>query len=206
MKKFLILPLFLLFIVGCGPEINPAQTTEKVPEKVATLGNSNIAADIANQIKSDAAAEKTDFAYESKKYSFGLRIFPKDYKVKYLSDEIGVVFEKYTVPPKNPNKKDPYENYTVQIYIAPFENIEDYKDLNDFIARKYKGFTFQFSDYGTIAGFYVNDGVYVDATAHFFAMSKDKKIIYDAYMKVPSKYYLLEKDVFENMIKNMILL
>jgi hypothetical protein len=52
----------------------------------------------------------------------------------------------------------------------------------------------------------VNDGVYIDATVHFFAMSKDKSIVYDVYMKLPSKYYLLEKDVFENLIKNMVLL
>lgn len=188
MKKFLILALGLFFIIGCGPAVKP--TAEDAP-KVAAV---------------EKVEEKQDFVYESEKYSFGLRTFPKDFKAKYLSDEVGVVFEKFAVPPKNPNKKDPYENYTAQIYVVPFENIENYKDLNDFISKKYNGYTFQFADYGTISGFYVNDGVYVEATVHFFAMSKDKNIIYDAYLKLPSRYYLLEKDVFENLMKNMVLL
>lgn len=197
MKKFSLIPLLALFIIGCGPEVKPV--------KVDTLATSNIAASVNSQKQIEAQA-KSDFVYESEKYDFGLRAFPKDYKVKYLNDDVGVVFEKFTIPPVNPNKKDPYENYMVQIYITPFENIQDYKDLNDFISKKYQGFTFQFADYGSISGFYVNDGVYVDATVHFFAMSKDKSIIYDAYMKLPSKYYLLEKDVFENLIKNMVLI
>ena len=193
MKKFSILLLSALFITACGPGV----------KQTASVLDAESGGDVA---KPEVVAEKPNFVYESKKYSFGLRIFPKDYKVKYLSDDVGVVFEKFTVPPKNPNKKDPYENYTAQIYVVPFANVQDYKDLNDFISKKYNGYTFQFADYGKISGFYVNDGVYIDATVHFFAMSKDKGTIYDVYMKLPSKYYLLEKDVFENLIKNMVLL
>ena len=197
MKKRLSFLLLALFVVGCGPEV-------KQPVSVLDVTTKAVSAKADMQVS--PVAEKPNFVYESQKYSFGLRIFPKDYKVKYLSDDVGVVFEKFTVPPKNPNKRDPYDNYTTQIYVAPFGNVDNYKDLNDFISKKYNGYTLQFADYGTINGCYVNDGVYISATVHFFAMSKDKSIIYDIYMKLPSKYYLLEKDVFENFIKNMVLL
>jgi len=194
MKKFLVLPVLVLFIFGCGPELKPAAS---VVDKVKT----------DQTVKAvDAPKERPDFVYESSKYNFGLRAFPQGYKVKYLSDDVGVVFEKYTVPPKNPNKKDPYENYTVQIYVTASDNVDNYKNLNDFISKKYNGYTFQFADYGSINGFYVDDTVYIQATVHFFAMNKDKSLIYDVYMKLPSKYYLFEKDAFENMIKNMVLL
>lgn len=200
MKKFLIIPAILIFIVGCGL----AAKSRDIAGKADTLATSDIAAQTAVSQTTATPAVKPDFVYESKKYNFGLRAFPKDYKTKYLSDDVGVVFEKFAVPPKNPNKKDPYTNYTVRIYIVPFENVQNYKNLNDFISKKYNGYTFQFADYGTISGFFVNDTVYIDATVHFFAMSKDKSIIYDAYMKVPSKYYLFEKDAFENLIKNVV--
>lgn len=186
MKKIFFIPLLLLIFVGCGPtvkaSVNPTSADQKA---IATT-------DV-----------KPDFPYKNDKYGFALKVLPKDYEVKYVDPMAGIVFKKDVIPPKSTNLHDPAFNYTAEIFAFASDNIENYTDLNDFISKKFSGYTFRFVDYGTFSGYYVQETVFLDASSHFYTMNKNNSILYDVYLKVPSKYYKAQQDVFENMVKNM---
>ncbi len=61
------------------------------------------------------------------------------------------------------------------------------------------------ADYPDFSGVYVDEslGTGVEAIRHFFKMGDSKDIIYEAYLKVPSKYYGEGKIIFEDLIKTL---
>lgn len=178
-----ILILFsLLLFAGCGPE-------EQVDDD--------------RQVEAEAV--EPDYVYKSEKYAFALKSFPKDYEVKYLEESGGIAFKRFVKADPNKNRKNPDIDYTSLIYILPAKNVEEYEDLNDLIVKKYRDYTFRFVDYGTISGFYVDDGIYVEANPHFFTMNKSGDIIYQVDMKLPSRYYPDQKGAFEEVVKSMVI-
>lgn len=186
MKKIFFIPLLLLVFVGCGQTIKASVTP--------------ISADSSTVATSTA---KPDFPYKNDKYGFALKVLPKDYEIKYTDPNAGIVFKKYVIPPKSKDVRDPAFNYTAEIYAFGSDNTDKYPDLSTFIGKKFSGYTFRFVDYGAFGGYYVQQTVFLDATSHFYAMNKDNSIIYDIYLKVPSKYYKAQQEVFEDMVKNM---
>lgn len=172
-----------MFLAGCGPE---AQVSDSKP--------------------AESKAVDPDYVYKSDKYAFALKSFPKDYEVKYLEESGGIAFKKFVKANPRKNLKNPDIDYTSLIYILPAKNVEEYEDLNDLIVKKYRDYTFRFVDYGTISGFYVDDGIYVEANPHFFTMNTSGDTIYQVDMKLPSRYYPDQKQAFEEVVKSMVLL
>lgn len=191
MKKVLLVSFLYLFLAACGPEVK---------EKSEVSNDSGVESGLDY-----SQAVEQQLPYENEKYSFGLKEFPKDFEVIKLENDAGIVFKKFVNPPPSENLKDPSFDYTAEIYVMPFENIEDYESISDLVGKKYAGYTFEFADYGEFSGYYVNEGVVLNAVSHFYAMSKDGGIIYEAYLKVPSKYYAAQKETFENMVKSMVI-
>ncbi|MBI5753885.1 hypothetical protein HZA40_01955 [Candidatus Peregrinibacteria bacterium] len=189
MKKIFAVPFLCLFLIACGPE-----------------NKSNVSySDLAKQAKATEAAKQSNFAYKNDKYSFALKTFPKDFEVNYLPDNTGISFKKFVKMDPKKNYKNPDFNYNVDIYILPTENTQNYKDLNDMIGKKYQGYSFRFVDYGGISGYFVDDGVYTNATPHFFAMNKGASVIYQVDMKLPSRYYPAQKEAFEALVKSLMI-
>lgn len=180
MKKIAIVLLMPLFVTGCGPDdgldsgTNFSQTVEQ------------------------------SLPYKNKKYVFGLKEFPRDFEVEQLGNDAGIIFKKLVEPLPSENPKDPSFDYTAEIYVMPFENIENYESIGDLVGKKYAGYTFEFADYGEFNGYYVNEGVALNAVSHFYSMSKDGETIYEIYLKVPSKYYAAQKEAFENLVGNIV--
>ncbi len=149
-------------------------------------------------------ASLDNLVYTNKRFSFGIKQFPKDFEVEYLNDDAGLIFKKAVVPPPSGNPKDPSFNYTAEIYVTPSENFEDLDSVGDFIGKKYSGYTFEFADYENFSGYYVNEGVMLNAVSHFFTFGKGNDVIYEIYLKVPSKYYSAQKDGFEKLVKDVV--
>lgn len=191
MKKVLLVLFLCLFLAACGLEVK---------EKSEVLND----AEVTTKQDSSQAVE-LQLPYENNKYSFGLKEFPKDFEVEKLENDAGIIFKKWVEPPPSINLKDPSFNYTAEIYVMPFENIEGFESISDLVGKKYAGYTFEFADYGEFNGYYVNEGVVLNAVSHFYSMSKDGETIYEAYLKAPSKYYAAQKETFENMVRNMVI-
>lgn len=142
--------------------------------------------------------------YVNERFGFALKL-PEDFKVDYLDDEQGLVLKKWVEPPPNENLKDPDFPHKIEMYFIPFENFKGYDDIGEFISKEYAGYTIEMVDYPDFSGAYVDEsvGTGVEAIRHFFKVGDDKKIIYEAYLKVPSKYYGEGKVIFENVVKTL---
>ncbi len=183
MKKIFAVPVLCLFLVACGFESNDSQGQPEIGVVV-----------------------QPEYAYKSAKYSFALRVFPKNYEVKYLEESGGIAFKKIVKMDPKKNLKNPDIDYTSLIYILPTKNVQGYEDLNDLIAKKYNGYTLRFVDYENVSGVYVDDGLYVEANPHFFTMSGDGDLIYQVDMKLPSRYYPMQKEAFEEVVRSLVIL
>lgn len=170
-----------MFLLSCGPKVEVS----------------------GNEQKTGISDLQDSFAYKNDKYSFGIKAFPKDFAITYMPDNTGLAMKKFVKMDPKKNFKNPDFDYSVQIYILPSDNIQEYKDLNDLIGKKFHGYTYRFVDYGTISGFFVDDGVYIDANPHFFAMNKSNSVIYQVDMKLPSRYYPAQQESFEYLVKNL---
>lgn len=144
------------------------------------------------------------YPYQNEKYAFALKSFPADFEVEKLDNDAGIIFKKWVEPPKSENLKDPSFDYEVEIYLMPFQNIEDYEKLSDFVGEKYAGYTFEFADYGEFSGYYVNEGMAANAVSHFYTMGRGEETIYELYLKVPGKYHAAQKAVFEALVKGLV--
>lgn len=190
MKKLVIVLLMSLFIAGCGPDLG----------KKSEVANGD---EVDLKVNSSQLVEQ-NLPYKNKKHAFGLKEFPKNFEVEQLENDAGIVFKKWVEPPPSKNLKDPSFNYAAEIYVMPFENIENYESISDLVGKKYAGYTFEFADYGKFNGYYVNEGRALNAISHFYAMSGDGETVYEIYLQVPGKYYAEQKEIFENLVKNMV--
>jgi len=155
------------------------------------------------------AASFTDkLIYENQRFNFRI-VIPTDYKVDYLADDAGLIFSKWMdieIDPDDYNEdedEEPETRYKVEMVVLPFENIEDYKHISEYIAVQYSGYTLQFTEYDRVSGFYVDEGVGQDAIRHFFTLNRDGDAIVEAYLQLKSSFYNEHKDEFENLVSTI---
>ena len=153
------------------------------------------------------AASFTDkLTYENKRFDFRM-IIPSDYKVNYLDDDAGLIFSKWMDIEIDPDDYDedeePETRYKVEMVVLPFENIEDYKHISEYIAVQYSGYTLQFTEYDRVSGFYVDEGIGQDAIRHFFTLNRDGDAIVEAYLQLKSSFYNEHKEEFETLVSTI---
>lgn len=184
MKKFLLVSA--LFLVGCSSFEQSADVQEKT----------NV------EISSTSASVVDNFDYVNKRFSFALNIL-EGFSSKILSDDAGILLEK-TFPWNIEHSKDDPKDYKLEIVILPFENIEKFADISEFVASKYAGFSVEFADYPNLSGVYVDEGVGKNnAIRHFFSLSKNEDFVYEIYMKLPPIYYDEHKQFFADLVQRI---
>ncbi len=148
--------------------------------------------------------------YMNENFSFGAPIL-EDYKMEYLGDDSGVSFKKtFQLAKEELESIDPKQaarfpaEYTVEIGVHAFLNDALYHDLGGFLNNEYPGYSLQYLQVGDVSGVYVDEENDLTAIRHFFVMSVDTEIIYEAYLKVLTVYYGRHKDFFdENLVKKL---
>ncbi len=155
-----------------------------------------------------AASFSSDLAYVNDEYGFRVKI-PPDLKVEYL--ENGVLLKKWVEPKAPQPVADDVEvnvldlnpvGYKVEIIVWPVLNPNPDEDLAIFIGKKYPGYTIEAKDYAAFSGYFVDESSKtLDAVRHFFAMSKDREIIYEAFMTLPSQNYDENKKFFDEFVE-----
>lgn len=154
-----------------------------------------------NKISSESMVAP-QFDYMNKRFSFALNI-PEGFSSRILPDDAGILLEKTLLWTIQHSKDDP-KNYKLEIVILPFENIEKFADISEFVASEYEGYTVEFADYPNLTGVYVDEGVAKNnAIRHFFSLSKNKDFIYEIYMKLPPIYYNEHKQFFADLIQGI---
>ncbi len=153
------------------------------------------------------AASFTDkLIYENKRFGFRMTI-PSDYKVDYLGDDAGLIFSKWIdveIDPADYSEDElPETRYKVEIVVLPFDNLEGYKHISEYIAVEYSGYTLQFVEYERVDGFYVDEGVGGDAVRHFFTLNRSGGAVFEAYLQLKSSFYNEHKDEFESLVSTI---
>lgn len=141
--------------------------------------------------------------YHNKDYGFKIDLLP-DYKMEYLPSGEGVLMKKWVEGVCMDEWGEEYEcGYKVEIYVFASENVMQYQNLGEFLADKYSGFSAEFVNYNGRAGVFIDEGSGEDAIRHFFAMSDDTSIVYEAYLKVPSIYYTDNAQEFSDLMATL---
>jgi hypothetical protein len=137
--------------------------------------------------------------YLNEKYSFKVELF-SDFKIDYLPSGEGVLMKKWI---EEENEKGESVGYKVTIAAYAFENLSKCKDIVEFVADKYPDYNFEFASYGGISGVFVDEALGFDATRHYFAMSDNSEIVYEAYLAVPSAHYSEYKNIFDDFVSTL---
>lgn len=136
--------------------------------------------------------------YFNQRFDFRVDL-PDEYRVSYFEGGSGVALKKeMTVE----GEEGPI-NYNAEIVILPFENLERFEDLNQFIRTKYPDFSNEFVNFAGVSGFYVDEGLGTDSIKHFFTMLDGERYIFEAYLKVPSLYYNTHLAEFESVVRSL---
>lgn len=136
--------------------------------------------------------------YINDRFEFSVEL-PEFYDAEYLSDNAGILLKREM----SVEVEEGTETYTVEIVVLPFENLKNYEDLNAFVADDYGDFSLEYVTYDDVAGFYVDQETGLDAIKHFYTMRSGDDFIFEAYLKLPSKYYGTHKDEFVEMVKSL---
>ncbi len=168
-----IVLILAVFLSACGG----VQTVEKtvVDEKVVT-------------------ADENFFVNEK----FGFKV-PKLGNFVATESEDGVIFRRPNVAERIYKGFPEKERYIVEIGVVAEENLLGYADLGDFLDKRYDGYSFEFSG----SGVYVDEYSGTDSIRNFFVMNEGGAAIYRAYLKVPSYFYGIHKDGFEDFVKGV---
>lgn len=193
-SKFFLIS-FCLFLIGCasGGYVlnNKSGVSEGVAEGVAEGAGGTSAAQNSNV--------SNQYNYVNNKFSFALN-YIEDYKIEILDNDAGILMKKWF---EYEHPKQGKIGYKVEIVVLPFENILEYRDISDFIAAEYSGYTIEFKDKGELKGVFVDEGVGGDALRHFFCLSKDRKIMYEVYLKCLSTRYSKHKNLFDKFVDDL---
>lgn len=140
----------------------------------------------------------SELAYINEKFAYKVEM-PVDFKVDYL--ENGLILKSWI----EPKDGEDFEPHKIEIVVWPIENFDKDQDLATFVAEKYSGFSLEGKDFSGFSGYFVDESSpTMEAKRHFFTMSEDKTIIYEAYLQVKSKYYPRHKDFFDKFVENNI--
>lgn len=159
--------------------------------------------DCQNFVEKLADSFSDELNYISEEFAFSVQLNP-DYKIEYLGN--GVMMQRWIELSEEEIIKHKIQDvggYKVEIFILPSENLSEHKDLGSYIAEKYVGYTIEGAEYPGTEGIYVNEGSQYEAVRHFFAMSKDGKILYELYLKVPSAFYSKHQAEFDSIVKTL---
>ncbi len=147
-----------------------------------------------------------DPAYYNDQFGFKIDILP-DYKMEDLPSGEGILMKKNVdkeiCKDEKTGEEFPCNPYFIEISVFASNNIMKYKDVSDFVSKKYEGYSIEFLDNNGINGIYVDEGNGKEAIRHFFMMSKDKEILYEALLKVPSVYYTKHKEEFDALVRSI---
>lgn len=161
-----------------------------------------------NEIVSAQCMDFVDFLSESitdssdyRNTDFGFSVPLVDgYDVEYLSEGRGIVMRKWFEVADTDRDMEHEERfpkqYRVEIQISAFLNDGMWVDLSDFIGKEYAGYSVEF--FGD--GIWVNEDSGDDAIRHFYMMSENNEIIYEAYLKVPRVYFGWHSDFFDENV------
>ncbi len=128
--------------------------------------------------------------FVSDKYHFSI-VLRSDFETRFIEEEQGVVMDK------------PFSDYSMEIKISAQDNIMGFVDLGDLLDNRYPGFSYDFASYETFSGVFVDESIDTFAYRHFFVLSDNKDIIYEAVMKIPSMKYSIHKDFLSEVLENM---
>lgn len=171
MYKVILLTFSALFLFACGSA--DVMTNEKV------------------DLKADSQVPAG--YYRNEKFGFQCRILP-NFEVEYLPDDGGIVMKRQAEAEFKTLNEQYLDHYEVYISVSAYENFEKFEDLSDMLAKKYADFTQVFAGDGV----FVNELSDKTALSHYFMMSEDGKIIYEALLKVPGFHYKNHKKGYED--------
>lgn len=132
-------------------------------------------------------------------YGFSVRL-PEGYQVSDLPRGEGIILKK-TVKTEDP--KEP--TYQVIISFMGSDNLQNFQDVSELVGKKYPGYTAQFVEYDKFSGFYVDqsDNRTGLAVRHFYTLSKDETVLYEATLQLPSKHYPVHLPGFDALVASM---
>ena len=85
----------------------------------------------------------------------------------------------------------------------PIQDIDETFDLAGYIGKKYPGYSMETAVFNGRTGFFVDESSGNEAIRHFFIMNEKIGIIYEAYMKVPTKNYSDHKLFFDKFVEGV---
>ncbi len=129
---------------------------------------------------------------------YGLKI-PKLENFVGEETENGVIFKRPNTAQRIYKSEKINENYTVEIGVTAEENLLGYADLGDFLNKEYAGFSFEFSGRGV----YVDEYSGTDSVHNFFVIGDGGAMIYHAYLRVPSYFYDVHREGFEDFVERV---
>lgn len=160
-------------------------------------------------VQDDFLSEKTvnssgdELVYVNDKFLYSVNL-PEDFKVEYFGG--GVVFKKWIevkFDPKIHDKKDFQSGYKVEIIVLPIQDFDKTLDLAGYIGKKYPGYSMETAVFNGRTGFFVDESNGSEAVRHFFIMNEKIGIIYETYMKVPTKNYSDHKLFFDKFVEGV---
>ena len=153
-----------------------------------------------------ASSFTDELIYENDKYDFRM-VIPTEYKVDYLDEDAGLVFSKWVDIEIDPDDYEdgeiPETKYKVEMVILPFENMEGFNHISEYIAEKYAGYSLQFVEYDKVSGFYIDEGLGDDAIRHFFTLNRKGDAVIEAYLQLKSAYYNDHKESFDSLVSTI---
>lgn len=166
-------------------------------------GSTDVSACI-DLVEAVAESFSSQLDYVNEHYAYSLNL-PSDFDVQYFEEEDGLVLRKTVqlelTAEEIEDEKEP--QYRVEIVVAPFENVDNYYDVNSFVKEKYSGYSVEFAEFDGGSGFYVDEGAGGDAIRHFFALNRDRSAIFEAYLKLPSSFYNEHKETFDAFVSEI---
>jgi len=166
-----------------------------------TSGSSSVSScvDIVNVV---ARSFSTDPDYSNDKWRFSA-FLPIDYKFEELPSGEGVLLKKWvevSADDVREGEPDQMGGYKIEMSLWGEQNLRGWSNVGELVAEKYPGYVVDFND----GGVYVDDGSGEEAFKRFFYMSRDGKIIYEAYLKVSSIRFPDHEQEFIDFIKGVV--